>query len=130
MHEPSLLIAALGGNIKPRSGGWIAKCPVHNDKDFAMLVGSNGTGFNIKCLACGANGLDVYRHLGLDLGELTGKEMEEQSIPSKILKVFDFESYFIEFYCRSVANGVVPTWQDKKRLKLAKSRITGILNKY
>ena len=78
------LLAALGNNIKPRGKDWLARCPVHNDKDFAMSVKQvSDVSVIAHCFSCGANGLDLYKSLGLDLDELFGGK-ENTFIPNCI----------------------------------------------
>ena len=125
------LIAALGSDIKPRSRDkWIARCPCHGDKDFAMSVEQAADGSVIAhCFACGANGLDLYKYLNLDLKELFGGKHQD-TIPNNVRDDLSNDKFFIAIYESDIKNGIKPTWSEKKRYKLAKARILGIKEKW
>ena len=124
------LLAALGNNIKPRGKDWLARCPVHNDKDFAMSVKQVSDGSVIAhCFSCGANGLDLYKSLGLDLDELFGGK-ENTFIPNGIKDQLEEDKYFIAIYKSDVNRGIKPTLADKRRYKLSIARIDGIKKKF
>lgn len=125
------LIAALGSDIKPRGRDkWIARCPIHGDKDFAMSVEQAADGSVIAhCFACGANGLDLYRHLGLDLDELFGGKQRD-TIPNSVRDDLSNDKFFAAVYESDIKKGIKPTWNDQKRYKLAKARIKGIKEKW
>jgi len=127
------LIAALGHDIKASGKNWIARCPVHNDKDFAMSIkeGNDGSVLAI-CHACGANGLDLYKTLGLNLDELFGgRKLEKNNyIPSNIKAHYDLDKMVIAINLSDIEAGRVITLADKRRVKLAEARIAGIESKF
>ena len=83
------LINALGLNIKKRPGnnGYIARCPVHNDKDFAMVIDEKDGKVIAHCFACGANGYDLYKELNLPLDELMGENSDNSFSRERIDKM-------------------------------------------
>lgn len=125
------LLAALGSDVKARGKDkWIAKCKVHMDKDFAMSIKLNSdNSVMAHCFACGANGLDLYNALGLDLDELFGKE-RDNSMPHNIKTQYDEDKWFMAIYNSDVEKGLSTTLQDKRRAKLAVARMAGIERKW
>jgi len=125
------LLATLGNNIKPRGKDWIARCPIHNDKDFAMSVRQNPDGSVMAhCFACGANGLDLYKTLNLDLDELFGCKQQDQVAPQFIKDQYQEDKFFIAIFDADTSKGMHPTLKDKRRYRLAQARIDGIRQKY
>ena len=125
------LLAALGDNVKPRGKDWIARCPVHGDKDFAMTIKQcSDNSVVAHCFACGANGLDLYRHLGLDLKELFGDKDNSNFIPNDIKDQYEEAKFFIKIYESDVGNGIKPKLADKRTYKLSLARVEGIKQKF
>lgn len=127
------LINALGSNIKERGRDrWVARCPVHNDKDFAMSISQAVDGSVIAhCHACGANGLDLYQSLGLDLDELFGgRERDYFAIPSEIKESYELDLWVLMIGCSDYKKGISISYKDKKRLRLARARVKGIEDKF
>ena len=127
------LIAALGADIKASGKNWVARCPVHGDKDFAMSIKSSDVGgVMAHCHACGANGLDLYRALGLNLDELFGKKLERGGawMPQNIADTLHSDRLCLDFYREDLAAGKTPSLVDKRRAKLAEARIKGIEEKF
>ena len=116
------LLEALGSNVKKRRDGYIARCPVHNDKDFAMSIDERDGKVIAHCFACGANGYDLYKCLGLPLGELMGGE-SENTISREKLELFELDKWFIAIYESDIKKGIKPTLKDKRRYRLAKARL-------
>ena len=124
------LLAALGDNVKPRGKDYIARCQVHNDKDFAMSIKQVSDGSIIAhCFACGANGLDLYKALGLDLDELFGGKKGD-FIPQAIKDQLSEDKMFIAIYESDVSKGVNPKLSEKRRYRLALARSEGIKTKF
>jgi hypothetical protein len=124
------LLAALGDRVKPAGKDYIARCPIHGDKDFAMTIKQAEDGSVLAhCFACKANGYDLYMHLGLDLDELFGyKELNKTKewIPPKVKELYEIDKVVVlMFECADS-----PTWEDRKRYKLAVARIKGTEDKY
>jgi len=126
------LIAALNDDIKPRGRDkWIARCPVHNDKDFAMSIEQRADSSVIAyCHACGAKGLDLYRALNLDLDELFGGKENNRVVPNNIVNQLSDDKWFCKVYESDESSGRDIAWTDKKQYKISKARIKGIQDKY
>jgi hypothetical protein len=125
------LLIALGDNVKPRGQGYIARCPVHNDKDFAMTIKQlSDSSVIAHCFACGANGLDLYKSLGLDLDELFGGKENNRLVPVYITDQLEEDKLFIAIYDSDVSKGVSPKLSEKRRYKLALARSEGIKKKF
>jgi hypothetical protein len=134
------LMAALGDDIKPNGKNWVARCRVHNDKDFAMSIKQVSDGSVLAhCHACGANGLDLYRALDLDLDELYGgRKLEGRKLestgkpycPPHIREEYEVDKWVFFIYCDYVAQGKKISWKDRKRVNLARARIKGIRETY
>jgi hypothetical protein len=129
MHN---LMSALGNNIKKSGKNWLAKCPVHQDKDFAMTIKQNHDNSIIAhCFACGANGLDLYRCLDLDLDELFGDvERGGFSVSEKIIREYEQDLILIKIYEAHERQGRVISYKDRIRYKLAVARSAGAKIKY
>lgn len=126
------LIAALGTDIKAQGKNWVARCPVHNDKDFAMGIKQVEDGSVIaNCFSCGANGLDLYKHLELDLDELFGgRKQDKQYCPQKVRDEYFVDKFAIKIFEKAEEKGEKATWNDRKRYKLAVARVKGVEEKY
>ena len=127
------LLAALGHDIKPSGKDWTARCPVHMDSDFAMSIKQASDGSILAhCFACGANGLDLYKTLGLDLDELFGgKKLDNKDyIPQNIKDEHEVDKLVIMIYRGAIKKGKSPSLVDKRRFKLAEARIKGVESKY
>ena len=127
------LIKALGDDIKKlRNGSWIAKCKVHNDKDFAMSIKQNSDGSVMAhCFACGANGLDLYRALNLDLDELFGgRKLEAGHIPHDIKEQYETDRLVIAIYDADQKSGKQISLTDMRRYRLAVARKKGVEDKF
>ena len=116
------LIAALGNNIRKSGKNWVARCPVHNDKDFAMSIKEDGNRVLAHCFACGANGLALYRALDLPLDELMGGE-QENTVPRHVIEKAKEDRWFIAIYESDVKKGIKPTLNEKRRYRMAKERV-------
>lgn len=135
----NLLLDALGGNVKPAGRDkWLARCPVHNDRHFAMgiMLASNGK-ILIRCNGCEATGLDVYEVLGLrnkeGMKELNGGDdftPDPNYVRQEIRDNLREDRVFMKMYNKSVARGDKILWEDQKRKKLAVARIAGIEAKW
>jgi hypothetical protein len=126
------LMAALGTDIKASGKDWIARCPVHQDKDFAMKISVRAdSSVGAYCFACGANGLDLYKHLQLDLDELFGGKKQDKSYcPQKVQDEYFVDQFAVKIFEASEAKGDKASWSDRKRYKLAVARIKGVKEKY
>jgi hypothetical protein len=121
------LLDALGKNVKKshKKGHWMAKCPVHNDKDFAMRIKENEKGgLSICCYACGANGLDVFRHLNLDIRELFGERIvrSDDYVPEKVRDIYMEDCLFMAIFRSDLKKGLHPCAEDARRMRLAVRR--------
>ena len=128
------LLAALGDNVKPSGRNWIARCPVHDDKDFAMSIKQADDGSVLAhCHACGANGFDLYQALRLDLDELFGgKKLDRNDsyMPLAIKEIYDHDQLVISIFKADTEKWKTHSLNDKRRAKLATARIEGIKTKY
>lgn len=126
------LLAALGSDIKPQGmDKWVARCPVHKDKDFAMSIKLDDMGCVLACChACGANGLDLYKSLNLALDELFGGKKYTQIIPREVEEQYKQDKLVIELYKSDRDAGKTATLADKRRYKLAVARSEGIKAKF
>ncbi len=130
------LLTALGSDVKPAGKDkWMARCPVHQDKDFAMQISirpDNSVG--AYCHACGANGLDLYKALGINLDELFGDKKrdihDKPYLPNDLRKQYTVDKIVLDINDYDLSIGRTISYQDKKRVRLATARIRGIEEKY
>ncbi|MBO1420118.1 AAA family ATPase, partial [Streptomyces sp. FH025] len=67
-QEYEIVLAALRrwGNVRPTEGGWLARCPAHDDRQGSLLVLAAGDGrVELDCLADGCDAQDVAAALRL-----------------------------------------------------------------
>jgi len=129
------LIAALGDDIKASGRHWMAKCPVHKDKDFAMKISQRSDlSVGAHCFSCGANGLDLYKTLGLDLDELFGgrqlEKREKPMMPHDISREYKVDKLCVSFHEADLELGKQTTLIDKRRYRFAIARIKGVEDKF
>lgn len=131
-----LILDALGNNVKPSGRDkWTARCPVHNDKDFAMSIKLLPDNRVIAvCHACGANGMQMVEALMLGskgMDELNGGlDIDPNWIhPDRIATNVE-DIIFIKLYDKEVAAGRTILWEDKKRHRISVARIAGFNEKY
>lgn len=111
---------------KVRSTGkdkWTACCPVHGDKRPSMSIAEKDGRVLCHCFSCGANGLDVVEALGLPKSVLFEKELPKGHIPKKLKDEVAVDRFVIEGAKQMEKNGKPLSYNDFKRLRLAKSRI-------
>jgi hypothetical protein len=111
---------------KVRSTGkdkWTACCPVHGDKNPSMSVAETDGRVLCHCFACGANGLDVVEALGLPKSVLFEKPLEQGYIPKRLKDEVAVDRFVIEGAKQMEKTGKPLSYNDFKRLRLAKSRI-------
>ncbi|MFG2913947.1 hypothetical protein ACGF0D_13775 [Kitasatospora sp. NPDC048298] len=68
MQKYEAVLAALRrwGNVRPTEGGWLARCPAHDDRQGALLVLAAGDGrVELDCLAEGCETQDIAAALRL-----------------------------------------------------------------
>jgi hypothetical protein len=129
------LLAALGANAKRiNDHKYIAICPVHGgNKNHALKIKQTGDGSVIAhCFSCGVNGLDLYRHLGLDLDELFGgKKLDnKRCMPAHIAKEHAIDKMCISVHESDIKAERVVTLADKRRYRLALARTKGAEEKF
>lgn len=67
----AVILAALPKSRPAGQGKYRAPCPVHQGKDFNLMLSEDATGkVGCHCFVCGANGLAVVDALGLSTSEL------------------------------------------------------------
>lgn len=126
------LLQALG-DVKPAGNNkWMAICPVHGgNKNKALMISlRDDNSVGAHCFSCGANGLDLYRHLGLPLDELNGYKEYTQVVPREIQETYDTDKLIIRIYKADKEKGIEIGYKDERRYKLALSRKQGIENKF
>lgn len=102
-------------------------------------MGSNPTALSIQqnadssymmiCHNCGANGVDVFRALGLQLDELFGehnKKYERPVISRKLQAELKEDRIFIAIYDAGKERGESILYSDHQRYRLSTNRIAGI----
>ena len=109
-------------------GKYRAPCPVHEGKDFNLMLSEDPTGkVGCHCFVCGANGIAVVEALGLPVAELfppndgyvqpviTGRMREEKLQDQIFCDIYDRES-----------ESRTMTLEEKRRYRKAKARIEGL----
>ena len=63
------------------SGGWMAKCPCHNDKKASLCISEGEKGIVLKCMA-GCETRDIVERLGLTMGDLFYDGKQGTTLPA------------------------------------------------
>lgn len=108
---------------------WRAPCPVHNGKDRNLMVSVRSDGsVGAHCFVCGANGTQVCESLGLPLKEIFAPDSDYVYTPytSKMREQELEDSMVLSIAESDKDSGRRLTWEDKKRIRLAKARLEGI----
>ena len=111
---------------KVRSTGkdkWKACCPVHGDRNPSMDIEDKDGKVLVHCKACNANGLEVVQALGLSPSVLFEKPIEQGYIPKRLKDEVSVDRFVIEGAKQMEKTGKPLSYNDFKRLRLAKSRI-------
>ena len=110
--------------VKKTKNGWVACCPVHNDKTPSMHIKLAGDVILMHCMSCQANGSDVCRELGLSMSELWEKPAQriEGYIPQRIKDQSIEDVFFIDLYEQARREGKQETLEEYRRYKLALQR--------
>lgn len=107
----ALLIANLEGVVAEGRNHWKALCPCHDDNDPSLLVDVRLHDVRrvtfARCVACGANGVEVCRVLGLPLGRVLYENPPDDRLKRSGVEPLDEEK---------VARYVSALWDDPNRL--------------
>ena len=130
-------------DLRRKGSGYFARCPFHDEKTESFSVKQKDQFY--KCFGCGVGGDHIkfiqeydglsFREAVKTLSKMAGIEVQEDQEQSIIIPradrlKFEEELYFLRFYSMSVIHGVKETWEDKKRYKIAISRINALKKKY
>jgi len=125
------LLNAINHDYKRSGSKLMIRCPVHNDSDYAMMVSQREDGsVGAHCFACGANGLDLYKHLRLPLDELQGGKERRTVVPNDIRDTHTTDKLVIAIYQAAKERGEKIRYTDEKRYRLAVARKKGIEDKW
>ena len=118
-------ILAKMSKVRKSNRGYMACCPVHDDKNPSMTITETDDGKVLcHCFSCGARGSDVVEALGLTPGELFSGAFTGTYDPKYKLKKTELEDdLVIMMYEQGKQRGDYLTHSDYKRYKLAKARI-------
>lgn len=102
---------------------WVACCPVHGDKNPSMSVAEKDGRVLCHCFACGANGLEVAKALGLPPSVLFEKPIEQGYIPKRVYEELEVDRLVIAGAEQMRKQGKPLSYKDFKRVRLAQNRI-------
>jgi hypothetical protein len=120
------LLNVMGESIrKTGQNKWRMRCPVHDGKDFNVSVKQMDDGsVSAQCYVCGANGLDIYKHLGLPLGELFNNyNYTPEDKPKYSQETIMEDKIVVKLYEQAKHIGEKVGYSDEKRYRLAASRL-------
>lgn len=105
---------------------WRAPCPVHQGKDFNMMLSERSDGsVGVHCFVCGATGIEVVEALGLPVKELFAEDTSYQ--PPKINRKMREQAMEDEMVLMIASNpNQKLTLEDKRRIRLARHRLAAI----
>lgn len=108
-----------------------APCPVHDGKDFNLLLSEDATGkVGAHCFVCGANGLAVVNALGLSSAELFPPDDHYQrpAVTTQMKNKKLEAQCFIDIY-REESKKRPMTLEEKRGLKKAQALVAGVDSK-
>jgi CheY-like chemotaxis protein len=109
--------------VKKTASGYIACCPVHNDKNPSMSVTEKDGVVLMHCFSCGANGLDVANSLQISPSALFTDVMMPVTMTRRLKSDLQTDAYVISIYESTKQSNGRLTYNDFKRYKLARERI-------
>ncbi len=118
-------ILAKLSKVRKSSRGYMACCPVHQDKNPSMTITETDDGKVLAhCFSCGARGSDVVEAIGLPQSELfSGEFTGTYDAKYKLRKTALEDNMVVTIYEQDKKAGKYLTHSDYKRYKLAKARI-------
>jgi len=104
-----------------------APCPVHDGKDFNMMISERSDGsVGAYCFVCGASGLSLVDALGVNRSELFPPDSEYQRQPvTKDMRDKYAQDALVVAMAEKVSFNDM-SLADQRRVKLAKARMEGI----
>ena len=110
--------------VRKSSGGYRASCPVHGeDKDPSLSIAHRDGKVIMHCFACGANGMDVVKELGMSVNVLFDDRREFVKDPDWMLKKTQMEDDTLILIAQAAEErGERLKYTDRKALKLALAR--------
>lgn len=109
--------------VKKTASGYIACCPVHNDRNPSMSVTEKDGVVLMHCFSCGANGLDVANSLQISPSALFTDVMMPVTMTRRLKSDLQTDAYVISIYESTKQSNGRLTYNDFKRYKLARERI-------
>lgn len=109
--------------VKKTPSGYVACCPVHDDKNPSMSVTEKDGVVLMHCFSCGANGLDVANSLQISPSALFTDVMMPVTMTRRLKSDLQTDAYVISIYESTKQSNGRLTYNDFKRYKLARERI-------
>ena len=109
--------------VKKTPSGYVACCPVHDDKNPSMSVTEKDGVVLMYCFSCGANGLDVANSLQISPSALFTDVMMPVTMTRRLKSDLQTDAYVISIYESTKQSNGRLTYNDFKRYKLARERI-------
>ena len=114
---------------KTRKAGankWRAPCPVHNGKDYNLMVSEREDGsIGVYCFVCGAKEHDLADALMLDR-KMFYKPLDGYERLPVVTKKMESEEKADRLVLMMAENATSMTLADRRRVQLAKARLEGI----
>lgn len=123
------VLARLDRVVPSGKDRWRAPCPVHNGKDRNLMISERSDGsVGAHCFVCGATGPQLCDALGLPLKEIFAPDSEyvRQPYSAKMREQELEDSMVLTIAESDQKSGKRLSWEDKKRIRLAKARLEGI----
>ena len=127
MSDPMGLVLARLEGTRKISGGWIAKCPAHEDRSPSLSIREGEKGLLLRCFA-GCTFSDIAAAIGLRPSDLFHEALtapqKRQRATKAILKGVCAESLIV--VC--AASPIPLNTEDRARLKTALARLRAALS--
>ena len=108
---------------------WRAVCPVHGGKHRNLMVSERpDRSVGVHCFVCGASGVDLMETLGMPVSEIFSPDSNYvRPVVTRQMTQQRLEDDLVLLIAENdKAKGRKLTLEDKKRVRLAKHRISGI----
>lgn len=110
--------------VRKSGDGYLACCPVHDDRSPSMTIKDVGDKILMYCFSCGAKGDEIIKALGLPTSVIFKDEGKTDFDKNayKLEKTRYDDEFFVAVFEKAKRDGELINYADLTRYRLAKSR--------
>jgi hypothetical protein len=112
MSRADQIVSRLSGVKKRRAGGWMAKCPAHEDRSASLAIAETDDGVVLLHCFAECEPLDVLGAIGLEMTDLYPERLEHQKpYPGRVawsgdaMRALTHELRVVEILAADMARG-------------------------